>query len=138
MIFNAGRTGGIMKRLVSAVLVCGMAMGSLGMRFVSADEGGSGQPGGEHRGGRFKQACDGDIDQFCKDVKPGGGRIIQCLKQNMDSLSSDCSTAMKRMANRPKKHENKNADQSGDKTQSSGDSQAAPTPPSVQDNTKPQ
>ena len=30
----------------------------------------------------FKAACRSDSDKFCKDVQPGGGRKIQCLKDN--------------------------------------------------------
>lgn len=37
--------------------------------------------------------CQGDIEKFCKNVEPGGGRIIQCLKQNEASLSDACKKA---------------------------------------------
>ncbi len=42
----------------------------------------------------FKEACEGDAKNFCKDVKPGGGRIVQCLKQHEGELSSSCKAAM--------------------------------------------
>lgn len=52
--------------------------------------------------------CAGDIATFCKDVQPGGGRILQCLQANQTSLSPACQVriarAEKRMAmrkNRP-------------------------------------
>ncbi len=38
----------------------------------------------------IKAACKDDVQKFCKDVKPGDGRIINCLKQNESSLSSAC------------------------------------------------
>jgi len=34
--------------------------------------------------------CTQDIKKFCKDVKPGGGRIVQCLKQHESELSQQC------------------------------------------------
>jgi len=35
-------------------------------------------------------ACSKDSKTFCKDVKPGKGRMLACLKTNMDKLSPDC------------------------------------------------
>jgi hypothetical protein len=37
-----------------------------------------------------QQACQGDVDAYCKGVQPGGGRIIQCLKQHEGQLSPGC------------------------------------------------
>jgi cysteine rich repeat protein len=36
------------------------------------------------------QACEDDILTFCPGVKPGGGRIAQCLKANKAYLSLEC------------------------------------------------
>ena len=38
-----------------------------------------------------KGACKADIEKFCKDIKPGGGRILACLKSNGDRLSQECA-----------------------------------------------
>ncbi|MBI3395229.1 MAG: hypothetical protein HY042_05295 [Spirochaetia bacterium] len=38
----------------------------------------------------FSKACKKDYKQFCKDVKPGDGKIVQCLKENKAKLSADC------------------------------------------------
>jgi hypothetical protein len=37
-----------------------------------------------------QQACSEDIQKFCKDVKPGGGRIAKCLKEHACDLSPAC------------------------------------------------
>ncbi len=42
-----------------------------------------------------KEVCNGDIEKLCKDIKPGQGRIIQCLKTNKDKLSEACKAEFK-------------------------------------------
>ncbi len=37
-----------------------------------------------------RAACETDIKTYCQDIKPGGGRIIACLKSNKDRLSQPC------------------------------------------------
>ena len=37
-------------------------------------------------------ACKSDIDKFCKDIAPGGGRIMKCLKEHQAELSDACKT----------------------------------------------
>ena len=39
-------------------------------------------------------ACKADIEKFCKDIKPGGGRIWVCLESNGDRLSKECANHM--------------------------------------------
>ena len=39
-------------------------------------------------------ACRADVEKFCKDVKPGGGRIVQCLVKNETQLSPACREDM--------------------------------------------
>jgi hypothetical protein len=37
------------------------------------------------------RACRPDAQKLCKDVKPGGGRIAQCLKEHKAELSPECA-----------------------------------------------
>ncbi len=37
-----------------------------------------------------KQACAKDIEKFCADVTPGGGRLMKCLKPHLNELTPEC------------------------------------------------
>lgn len=37
-----------------------------------------------------KGPCAADAAKFCQDIKPGGGRIITCLKEHEAELSAEC------------------------------------------------
>ena len=39
-------------------------------------------------------ACQADMQQLCKGVEPGGGRIAHCLKENDSKLSQGCRSAI--------------------------------------------
>jgi Cysteine rich repeat len=41
------------------------------------------------------EACREDIAKYCKEIQPGRGRILACLKEHDSGLSADCRTAMK-------------------------------------------
>ena len=43
---------------------------------------------------QLRQACAADYQQFCPGVQPGGGRILQCMRQHADQLSPDGRTAL--------------------------------------------
>ncbi len=47
-----------------------------------------------------ERACAGDIAQFCKDVQPGGGRIIKCLRERDKELSSSCKEKVEMIGKR--------------------------------------
>ena len=40
-------------------------------------------------------ACANDVQKFCKDVKPGEGRLVKCLKENEKQLSPECRDKLK-------------------------------------------
>jgi hypothetical protein len=37
-----------------------------------------------------RSACMGDFNKYCKNVEPGGGRIIACLSEQGDKLTPAC------------------------------------------------
>ncbi len=39
-------------------------------------------------------ACAADFMRFCRDVPPGGGRIIRCLTRHADLVSQPCFQAL--------------------------------------------
>jgi hypothetical protein len=39
---------------------------------------------------RLAAACGKDVDEYCRGVNLGSGRMKNCLSQNRDSLSADC------------------------------------------------
>jgi Cysteine rich repeat len=48
----------------------------------------------EKRMQEMSDACDSDVQQFCKDLRTGGGRLAQCLKQHESELSSTCKAEL--------------------------------------------
>ncbi|MBS2030478.1 MAG: cysteine rich repeat-containing protein [Deltaproteobacteria bacterium] len=42
----------------------------------------------------FHKDCADDVKKLCGDVKPGGGRIIECLKQKQAQASPACRTVL--------------------------------------------
>lgn len=45
-------------------------------------------------GQALKEACRNDDKTLCSGVRPGGGRIVACLKQQADKLSPGCKQAL--------------------------------------------
>lgn len=43
-----------------------------------------------------REACGNDVKKLCKDVKPGRGRVVACLKEHEGELSDACKAEMKR------------------------------------------
>jgi len=62
---------------------------------------------------KAQAACKDDITKFCADVKPGEGRIGDCLKGHKDDLSADCKKVAGRVD--PTMHEMKQRYNAGEK-----------------------
>lgn len=43
----------------------------------------------------LKNECEKDLKQFCSNVVPGEGRLLNCLETNDDKLSNKCGQALK-------------------------------------------
>jgi hypothetical protein len=39
--------------------------------------------------------CSDDLEKYCSAVRPGGGRLLQCLENNEKKLSDRCKSAAK-------------------------------------------
>jgi Cysteine rich repeat len=44
----------------------------------------------QHEAQEFREACQDDVVLFCVSARPGGGRIIDCLKQHERELTPGC------------------------------------------------
>lgn len=42
----------------------------------------------------IQKACGADIQKLCAGVQPGGGRIMQCMKQHETQLSDGCTSTL--------------------------------------------
>jgi Cysteine rich repeat len=56
--------------------------------FAAVAQTNSATPGAN--GGKLRAACDQDLQRFCVDVQPGGGRLVQCLSSHTIELSTAC------------------------------------------------
>lgn len=48
----------------------------------------------DHALRKLKDACSWSARDFCRDVKPGYGRVVSCLKSNYDKLPPSCQEAL--------------------------------------------
>ncbi len=64
---------------------------------ASAESSGSAGKRSEERGQGLhpaRKACAEDAKKLCSGVKPGEGRIVQCLKEHAQELSPNCAETM--------------------------------------------
>jgi hypothetical protein len=47
--------------------------------------------------GAQQGACKEDLDKLCKDVTPGEGRMLECLKSHQAEVSPKCSSHLKQV-----------------------------------------
>ena len=76
------------------------------------------EPNGE------SSACHDDFQKYCKDVKPGGGRIMRCMAKHKADLSGDCVEFLKqkRQEHQEMRKEKKEEQNSGSSNQGSDSS----------------
>lgn len=99
------------KQSVIVLLAFGIIMGGEVIPQVLADDQNppSGNPPSAaseaHKRGKekIKQACGDDVKRFCEGVKPGEGRIVQCLEEHAKDLSPDCSKILEKRAQKKNK-----------------------------------
>lgn len=48
------------------------------------------QGGNEGGGGHPLAACRNDIQTYCQNTQPGGGRILDCLEDHYKDVSDEC------------------------------------------------
>jgi hypothetical protein len=48
----------------------------------------------QNQRGAMREACKPDFEKYCSDVQRGGGRIVECLNKQHDSLSEACQKAL--------------------------------------------
>jgi Cysteine rich repeat len=53
----------------------------------------------QHQG---HDVCKADVQKFCKDVQPGGGKVAKCLAQHDADLSAPCKEGIAKMRERVK------------------------------------
>ena len=44
---------------------------------------------------KIARECKADLERLCKGHRPGGRRVVGCLREKMSELSPACSTALK-------------------------------------------
>jgi cysteine rich repeat protein len=72
----------------STLLILGMAAGT---PLASAQQASGANPALLNQ---LRSACQADVQKLCPNVQPGGGRIVDCLAQHKDDVSTQCKQAI--------------------------------------------
>jgi hypothetical protein len=48
-------------------------------------------------GGGLLTYCKADIERLCVGIKPGGGRLLKCLKGHKEEMSVGCAQALMKL-----------------------------------------
>ncbi len=86
-----------MTKLIRTALL-GLALATSSLAFAQSTLPPAPPPPGEGGSGNFakvREACHDDAERLCKDVKPGEGRIRECLRTHRDELSAGCQAAIR-------------------------------------------
>lgn len=91
-----------MTRIISLALACSLLLLTGTPAYAQGDKPvkKEGKKDGKEDA-RFS-ACKADMEKYCKDVKPGDGRIMVCMQSNIDRVSPECATVMKEKAQHDK------------------------------------
>lgn len=57
--------------------------------------------GGKHNLQVIRKACDEDVKKLCPDIRPGGGRILQCLRGQESNLTPACRQVLGSRSSNP-------------------------------------
>ncbi len=76
------------KRSLIAALRVAVVLASLPLPVAAQDF----LPG--ERARAVRTVCAADYQRFCRDVPPGGGRIVRCLTRHADLVSQPCFQAL--------------------------------------------
>jgi hypothetical protein len=73
---------------------CRSAVGAIQSGAAAPPPAAAPQPAPRQEAGMMRQACGGDFRAYCRGVRPGGGRALECLADHRESLSPPCREAL--------------------------------------------
>jgi cysteine rich repeat protein len=77
------KTCGLIAALRVAVILASLPLAAAAQDFLPGE-----------RARAVRMACAAEHQRFCRDVPPGGGRILRCLTRHADLVSQPCFQAL--------------------------------------------